>query len=94
MRLKIWENNKSVKVFVLQQDHPIHEQFCKDLLKVFPHQLQAGWDRLVFSGTGEAPKVVESEAEMIEAIQSNPGSIGYIVSKENNYENIQVISIQ
>lgn len=102
MRMKSWQNQESIKVFVLSQNHPTHDQFCKDLLKVFPHQLQAGWDRLVFSGTGKAPKVLDTEAEMIKAIQSTPGSIGYILihpkqkekHSENSNEKLRTITLQ
>lgn len=99
MRMKVWSNNDSIKVFVLQQDNPIHASFSKDVLKVFPHQLQAGWDRLVFSGTGEAPKVVNSETEMLEAIQSTPGAIGYISatyisSKVQTDDSVHTLSIE
>ena len=94
MRVRTWENQKPVHVFVLEENNPVHQQFCKDILKIFPHQLQAGWDRLVFSGTGEAPKVVASEAQMIEAIRSTPGSIGYISKQESTHENVKVIHVE
>ena len=96
MRLKTWPNNQPIHVFVLAQNNPVHEQFCKDILKVFPYQLQAGWDRLVFSGTGEAPKVFDSEQQMIEAVQNTAGSIGYISKQERHHENTNthVITIQ
>ena len=101
MRLKTWSNNEAVHVFVLKQNDPVHEQFCKDILKIFPHQLQASWDRLVFSGTGEAPKVVTSEAEMISAVSTTPGAIGYLSSstlnkQESSHEkqSLHVITIQ
>jgi len=96
MRIKTWSNNQPIHVFVLEQNNPVHEQFCKDILKIFPYQLQAGWDRLVFSGTGEAPKVFNSEALLIAAILSTPGSIGYILKEEGHNENINVhvITIQ
>ena len=32
---------------------------------------------MLFTGTGKAPAVVNSQAEMIEMIQSTPGAIGY-----------------
>ena len=42
----------------------VHVMFCKQILGVFPHQYRTAWDRLVYSGTGQAPLEVESEEEM------------------------------
>lgn len=78
MRMTTWSDGKAIRVFVLRNDHPIHPRFCKEVLQVFPHQLQAAWDRLVFSGTGQAPEVVDSEEEMRERVSRTPGAIGYL----------------
>lgn len=80
MRMKTWPNNKLVKVYVLPDDHPLHQMFSKETLNVFPYQLRANWDRLVFSGTGQAPTTVSSYEEMLRRIASTPGSIGYLES--------------
>jgi ABC-type phosphate transport system substrate-binding protein len=45
---------------------------------MFPHQLRRAWDRLVYSGTGQAPVMVESEEEMREKVAASPGAIGYL----------------
>jgi hypothetical protein len=64
MRVTRWTNSQPIHVFVLPGDHPLHQQFVKNVLKLFPHQLQSAWDRMVYSGTGVAPTVVSSVAEM------------------------------
>jgi len=78
MRLRTWPDGTSIKVFVLSDDDPTHIAFCKETLNVFPHQLRMAWDRLVFSGTGQAPIEVASEEEMRTKIASTPGAIGYL----------------
>jgi ABC-type phosphate transport system substrate-binding protein len=80
MRMKTWPNNRLVKVYVLPDDHPLHQMFSKETLNVFPYQLRANWDRLVFSGTGQAPTTVASYEEMLRRIANTPGSIGYLES--------------
>jgi hypothetical protein len=45
---------------------------------MFPHQLRWAWDRQVFSGTGRAPIMVNTEEEMRQRIASTPGAIGYL----------------
>jgi len=78
MRLRSWSGGKPVRVFVFSDYYPVHIEFSKKVLGVFPHQLRSSWDRLVFSGTGQAPIQVKNEEEMLERIESTPGAIGYI----------------
>lgn len=78
MRQRTWPDGQAVSVFVLPDDHPVHAMFAKALLDVYPHQLRLAWDRVVFSGTGQAPNRVSSQPEMRERIAATPGALGYI----------------
>ncbi|MDD5036213.1 MAG: hypothetical protein PHE55_15805 [Methylococcaceae bacterium] len=78
MRMLEWSNGKSIKVYVLPNDHPLHTEFTKKFLNMLPHQLKRAWDLLVFSGTGQAPTEVSSPKEMLEKVGSTPGAIGYL----------------
>lgn len=78
MRLRAWPDRQGIRVFVLDDAHPLHERFAKDYLSVFPQQLRRAWDRLIYSGTGQAPTTVDSEAAMLEAVAETPGAIGYV----------------
>ena len=77
MQQHIWSNEEKIHVFVLADDNPLHRQFTKTKLNMFPHQFRRIWDRLIFSGTGQAPRQVFSPEEMIEKIITTPNSIGY-----------------
>ncbi len=78
MRLRTWSDGSSATVFVLNDNVPLHAEFTKRILDTFPYQLRRAWDRLVFSGTGQAPTEVESVDEMYQRIVSTPGAIGYL----------------
>lgn len=82
MRLTEWKDGSPVKVFVLRASDPVHVDFCKTVLGVFPYQLQNAWDRLVFSGTGQAPTIVSSVDEIKRLVNTTPGAIGYIGSAD------------
>lgn len=73
-----WPDSSPVTIVVLEGNSPLHRQFCKEVLQVFPHQLQTGWDRMVYSGRGAGPVVVANEKEMMEVLAKTPGSVGYI----------------
>ena len=78
MRLRKWEDGSPIRVFVMSDEHPLHITFAKRVLHVFPYQLRAAWNRLVFSGTGEEPTLVRSEQKMRVVIGTTPGAIGYL----------------
>jgi hypothetical protein len=81
MRQTEWPNGISVTPFVMDSDSQLHTRFAKNVLQVFPYQLQQAWDRLVFSGTGQAPLVVNSPSEMRRRVAQTPGGIGYLPSE-------------
>jgi len=93
MRQTKWPDGTPVKVFVLSKTSPAHETFCKEALDLFPYQLHQSWDRLVYSGTGQAPIEVGSEQEMRERVLAVPGAIGY-VTKLDSGEVLHAISIR
>lgn len=88
-QLSFWPNGEKIKVFVMADDQPLHKQFCKQNLNMFPHQLRRIWDRKVFSGTGQAPYLVKTEEEMLEKISNTPNAIGYL-SNGSGHEKIRL----
>lgn len=81
MRLRTWSDGSLITVFVLSNHSPLHAQFSKRILNIFPYQLQRTWDRLVYSGTGQAPTELDSIQKMYDKVASTPGAIGYLTSK-------------
>lgn len=78
MRLRAWPDGTPVRVFVLEDSDPLHQQFCESKLQMYPYQLRQNWDRLLYSGTGQPPIVVRSEDEMLKRVAETPGAIGYV----------------
>lgn len=78
MRLHQWRDGTPVTVFVLKDSNPLHKRFCKEMLNVFPHQLRRVWNKLVFSGSGQAPIILNDITEMQKRIRETPGAIGYL----------------
>jgi len=85
MRQVKWANGVPITIFVLSSTHTTHQKFCKETLHLFPYQLDRIWNKLTFSGMGIAPTVVKTEEELIKAVKSTTGAIGYI-------ENIDEVS--
>ncbi|CAG0956419.1 hypothetical protein ANRL3_00579 [Anaerolineae bacterium] len=78
MRIRAWSDGQPIRVFVLGDNAPEQIEFSKKLLDIFPYQLRRYWDRLVFSGTGQAPIELTSPGEMYNRVASTPGAIGYL----------------
>lgn len=93
MQIKQWQSGVPVKVFTRSPKSDLHREFVISKLKIQPHQLERYWNRLIFTGTGRSPTVVDSEQEMIEMIINTPGAIGYISEKRllGNLKVIQVV---
>lgn len=92
MRQPKWPDGRQVRVFVLADTNPTHSAFCKEVLDLFPYQLRQNWDRLVFSGLGQAPLIVATEAEMLARVATTPGAIGY-VGKLEPREDIRALPV-
>jgi ABC-type phosphate transport system substrate-binding protein len=92
MRLRTWPDGLPIRVFVLSDSAPAQAEFSKKILDMFPYQLRRYWDRLVFSGTGQAPTELNSAEEMRDRVASTPGAIGYL--PENLVDNrIRVVKV-
>ena len=90
MRLTLWPDGSQIRVVVLNDAHPVHRQFSKSVLGIFPYQLRQMWDRGVFSGTGEAPIEVPTEQDMLETLATTPGAIGYLLQPSTT-EGIELV---
>jgi len=77
-RVTRWGNGAAIRVYVLPDESPLHQEMCKGILDLYPYQLRAAWDRIIYTGIGQAPVQVASESEMRRQVASVPGAIGYI----------------
>jgi len=93
MRSRTWPQGGAIKVFVLEDDDPVHNLFTKQILQTFPFNLRRIWDRRVYSGTGQSPSVVKTEQEMRDRISMTANSIGYI-SLSRVDAGVKVVSLQ
>ena len=93
MRVLKWPDGVPIKVFVLDDAAPLHIEFAKEELDVYPYQLRQAWDRLIYSGTGQAPTQVSSEAEMMIRVAATPGAIGYVKNGKAS-EHVRILLVR
>lgn len=93
MRRPQWPNGQAVQVFVLAEDHPQHQAFCKQNLRIYQRKLRQAWERRLYSGTGQAPVRVDSEEAMLKRVSSTPGAIGYLPEDKIN-DHVKILQIR
>lgn len=94
MRRSQWQDGAQVHLAVYNNDHELHREFSKELLAVFPHQLQTRWDKLVYSGRAAPPARFTTEAAMIAYVASTPGAVGYIGSHSSVPDTVKRVLVQ
>lgn len=57
---------------------PIRVEFVSKVIEKDESQMKSYWSRLIFTGKGVPPKVLESDAEVKEMVARNPDTIGFI----------------
>jgi len=76
-RQQHWEDGSKIHVFVLNTDTLEHQRFCRQLLQMFPYQLERIWNQITYSGQGDPPHIVDSSQALINAVNQTPGAVGY-----------------
>lgn len=64
------------------KDGKSREQFMSGVLGKTEGQYKALWSRLMFTGTGQPPRELESDDEVKKVVSSNPNVIGFIDSSK------------
>ena len=93
MRQTTWAAGQAIVVYTLPSSHPDHQAFTKQELKIFPYQLDKMWIKLTFSGLAKPPIKVDTMEELIIAVKSTPGAIGY-VNQNASLDGLNVIAME
>lgn len=75
-----WGNNESIAVAILVSGKA-HQEFLSNVVEKRASQFLSHWKKLVFSGTGQAPKTFNLESELADYVAKNPGAVGYLDSR-------------
>ena len=66
----------------LNEDSPAREKFYAQFTGKSPAQMKAHWSKIIFTGRGQPPMQVSTNAEAKKTIAENPNAIGYIDSSQ------------
>jgi len=86
-----WDDGTRVVVVVLKEGAS-HDHLLSRLNKS-ASQFLTGWKKLVFTGKGTMPELVDSQEALVSTVAKTPGAIGY-VDKEKLREGVKPISLK
>ena len=90
-RMRRWPDGTPVKLVTYNYDNTIFIDVCSQM-NIYPINFKRVWDMVIYSGGGEGPIFVNNREEMIKAVSSTPGAIGYLESVKKGDE-INVLQI-
>jgi ABC-type phosphate transport system substrate-binding protein len=62
----------------------IRDEFYAKVVRKNPSQVSAYWAKIIFTGDGRPPEILDSDATVRRAVAKNPNAIGYIDKKAVN----------
>lgn len=85
------DGSEALPVF-LPVDHPVFDAFLRLVINKNLAQFKAYFGKLIFTGRGTPPKVVDTDDEMLELIARNPNLIG-MVDETKVTDKVKVVAI-
>lgn len=61
---------------------PLRGEFIDKVLGKNEQQMRSYWSRMIFTGKAQPPRVMNSASDVLRAVASTPGYIGYVDSKD------------
>ena len=77
-KAKAFPSGTQAEPVALEEGKAVTDEFNGKVLNKTASQLTAFWSKLVFTGKGQPPKSLGSDAEVIAEVASNPGAIGFV----------------
>ena len=79
-KTKKFDNGTSVVALDRAEGSDLRIKFLQHVVGKEEAQMKSYWSRLIFTGNGVPPKIVESDEEVKDLVSRNPDIIGYIDS--------------
>ena len=67
-----------VVTIAVQKKTDIHAEFLRKFIKKTPSQFKRYYKKMIFSGKGKSPLVLQDDAAMLSWVAQTPGAMGYV----------------
>ena len=88
----LWDSGMTIRV-VLQVVGNTHREFTEKIIEVPPAKLKNIWRQVIFTGTGNMPKLLNTEKDIVKYVSVTKGAIGYIDS-ETPHTDVKVLDVE
>jgi ABC-type phosphate transport system substrate-binding protein len=78
---------------ILLKSGTAHQEFLQVYIGKNDTAYLAGWRSLVFSGQASMPKVLDTDAAVVQFVAHNPGAVGYI-GKATPHDGVKVLAVR
>ena len=89
---KLFKNGSSVEPIDAKKRSPRRLKFYKKIVEKSPAQISSYWSRLIFTGKGAPPRVIDSDDEILDWVGNHENSIAYI-NKELVTNDVKVVFV-
>ena len=90
-KTKKYADGSKITPVYLAEGNATRTTFEKNALKKSSSQVKAFWSKQLFSGKGNPPKTLTSDADVLNLVGTDAGGIGYIDAKSVN-DSVKVIA--
>lgn len=90
-KAKSFPSGTHAEPMALSEGQAATDEFNGKVLNKSSAQLTAFWSKLVFTGKGQPPKELGSDAEVISTVASNPNAIGFVDAGSVN-DSVRVVA--
>lgn len=81
-KTKTYPNEKQAVPVIPKEDAETRRHFESAVFQKSPVQIKAYWTRLLFTGRGNPPQTLESDAAIKKKVAETPNAVGYIDARE------------
>lgn len=92
LKLTHWKEDQPVVLYIYN-DPTLNTIFSETILNIPFLKLEQMWNKYIFTGLSRAPIKVNDEKDMINNIETTPGSMGFILTKLPNGSTIIILKI-
>ena len=88
-----WPDGQTVQPADQERVSPVRQAFSKAIHQKDVDAIASYWQVLVFSGREVPPRIVKSDAEMLQFVRDNPGAVGY-VSEDAPLAGVKAVAVR
>jgi hypothetical protein len=88
-----WPSGDTIQPVDLRADAPARARFTEQVLRRSIAAVRSYWQQRIFTGRGVPPPELESDAAVIQYVQTHPGAVGY-VSDRADVGAVKIIAVR